>query len=188
MWVPHCLSDAQKPDSVELSQHMLDMTQGLGPKQQKYLVTGDESWIYRDNQRCGTWAQDRDDLPPNVKRTMSSQKTMVSASFSRCGFVSVEFLPMRPKYNSQFFTETVLPSIEKKLAECRPKFQTTAAHPYVDNAKPHTSKMSIEKIEELGFILMPQPLYSPDLAPCDFFLFGYLKRHLEEIISPGNTR
>jgi hypothetical protein len=39
--------------------------------------------------------------------------------------------------------------------------------------------MSIEKIEELGFILVPQPPYSPDLAPCDFFLFGYLKHHLE---------
>jgi hypothetical protein len=46
---------------------------------------------------------------------------MVSAYFSRCGFVSVEFLPMEQKYNSQFFTETVLPSIEKKLADCRPK-------------------------------------------------------------------
>jgi hypothetical protein len=40
--------------------------------------------------------------------------------------------------------------------------------------------MSIEKIEELGFILVPQPPYSPDLTPCDFFLFGYLKQHLEE--------
>jgi histone-lysine N-methyltransferase SETMAR len=100
---------------------------------------------------------------------------MVSAYFSRCGYVSVEFLPMGQKANSQFFTETVLPSIEKKLAECRPKLRTTALHFHIDNAKPHTSKMSIEKIEELGFILVPQPLYSPDLAPCNFFLFGYLK-------------
>jgi histone-lysine N-methyltransferase SETMAR len=86
---------------------------------------------------------------------------------------------MGQKYNSQFFTETVLSSIEKKLAERRPKLRTTAAHLHVDNAKPHTSKMSIEKIEELGFILVPQPLYSTDLTPCDFLLFGYLKQHLE---------
>jgi hypothetical protein len=38
--------------------------------------------------------------------------------------------------------------------------------------------MSIEKIEALGFILVPQPPHSPDLAPCDFFLFGYQKQHL----------
>jgi hypothetical protein len=104
---------------------------------------------------------------------------MVSAYFSSCGFVSVEFLPMGQKYNSQFFTETVLPCTEKKFVECRPKLRTTAAHIHVDNAKRHTSKMSIERIEELCFILVPQPPYSPDLALCDFFLFGYLKQHLE---------
>jgi histone-lysine N-methyltransferase SETMAR len=98
--------------------------------------------------------------------------TMVSAYFSRCGFVSAEFLPMWEKCNSRFFTETVLPGIEKKLAECRPKGQTTAAHLHVDNAKPHASKMSIEKIEQLSFILVPQPPYSPDLTPWDFFLFS----------------
>jgi hypothetical protein len=104
---------------------------------------------------------------------------MISAYFSLYGFVSVEFLPMEQKYNSQFFAETVLPSIEKKHAECRPKLRTTAPHLQVDNAKPHTSKMSIEKIEELGFILVLQTPYSPDLAPRDFFLFGYLKQHLK---------
>jgi histone-lysine N-methyltransferase SETMAR len=104
---------------------------------------------------------------------------MVSAYFTPCGFVSVEFLRLRQKHNSQFFTETVLPSIEKKLAECHPKLRTTAARLHVDNAKSHTSKMSIEEIEELGFILMPQPPYSPNVAPCDFFLFDYLKQHLE---------
>jgi hypothetical protein len=66
--MPHRLSDAQKAEGVELSQHMLDMVQGLGPKEQKYLITGNESWVYWDNQRCGMSAQDRDELPPNVKR------------------------------------------------------------------------------------------------------------------------
>jgi hypothetical protein len=155
------------------------MTQRFGPKQQKHLITGDESWIYWDNQRRGIWTQDRDELPPNVKQTISSTKTIVSAYLSRYGFVSVEFLPIRQKYNSQFFAETVLPSIEKKLAECRPKLRTTAAHHHADNAKLHNSKMSIEKIQELGFVLVPQLPYSSDLAPCNFFLFGYLKQHLE---------
>jgi hypothetical protein len=39
--------------------------------------------------------------------------------------------------------------------------------------------MFIEKIQEMAFILVPQPPYSPDLAPYDFFLFRYLKQHLE---------
>jgi hypothetical protein len=52
-WMPHRLSDAHLADRVELSQHMLDMMQGLGPRQQRYFITGDESYIYWDNQRRG---------------------------------------------------------------------------------------------------------------------------------------
>jgi hypothetical protein len=90
----------RRPIGVELFQHMLDMMQGLGPTKQKYFITGGESWIYWDNQCCEMWAQDRDELLPNVKRTISSKKTMASAYFSCCGFVSVEFPPMGQKYNS----------------------------------------------------------------------------------------
>jgi hypothetical protein len=27
--------------------------------------------------------------------------------------------------------------------------------------------------------LVPQPVYSPDIGPCDFFVFGSLKHHLK---------
>jgi hypothetical protein len=73
-WTLDRLSDAQTADPVELSQYTLDMIQGLGPKQQKYLITVDESWIYWDIQHRGMWAQDRDELLPNVKGTMSSKR------------------------------------------------------------------------------------------------------------------
>jgi hypothetical protein len=52
-WIPDRLSDAQKADRVEPPQHLLEMMQGLSPKQHKYLITGDESWISWDNQRRG---------------------------------------------------------------------------------------------------------------------------------------
>jgi hypothetical protein len=45
--------------------------------------------------------------------------------------------------------------------------------------------MSIQKIQEMGMILISQPAYSPDIAPCDFLLFGYMKKHLEGIQFPS---
>jgi histone-lysine N-methyltransferase SETMAR len=49
---------------------------------------------------------------------------------------------------------------------------------HIDNAIPHNSALSLQKSEELRFTrLAPRP-YSPDLAPCDFFLLGYLKTEL----------
>ena len=39
--------------------------------------------------------------------------------------------------------------------------------------------MTLEKIEECGFKRAPHPAYSPDIAPSDFFLFGYMKEMLK---------
>ena len=37
-----------------------------------------------------------------------------------------------------------------------------------------------ELLAKLGVPTLPQLTYSPDLAPCDFYLFPRLKRNLEE--------
>lgn len=36
------------------------------------------------------------------------------------------------------------------------------------------------KLHKPGFQIIPNPLYSPDLSPCDFFLFPELKIWLGE--------
>jgi hypothetical protein len=104
---------------------------------------------------------------------------MPSADFLRTDFVSMELLPQGQNYNSYFFTEIIVPSIVENLSVARPKLKAIAAHLHIDNAKPNNSRLSLRKIEEYGFIRVPQPLYSPDLASCDFFLSGYFKSQLE---------
>ena len=50
---------------------------------------------------------------------------------------------------------------------------------HLDNCRVHNSKQSSEKIEATGFKRTPHPPYSPDIAPSDFFLFGYTKSKLK---------
>jgi hypothetical protein len=104
---------------------------------------------------------------------------MLSAYILRTDFLSIEFLPQGQKYNSQFFTETTLLSIVASLLVRRPKLKARAACLHMDNAKPHNSRLSIQKMKEYRFVRVPQPPYSLDLEACDFFLFGYLKSQLE---------
>ena len=47
-----------------------------------------------------------------------------------------------------------------------------------DNARPHVHSTVNNFIKEHGMILMKHPPYSPDLAPCDFWLFDYIKARL----------
>jgi hypothetical protein len=118
----------------------------------------------------------RDDIPPNLKHIALLKKTLISACFACYGFVLIEFLPQGPKYNSQFFTRTVLPSVQRKLARCHPKLRATTARLHFDNIKPHTCKTVIENIEEFTFIPGPQLPHLPDIKACKFFLFVDLNR------------
>ncbi|KAG5323089.1 SETMR methyltransferase, partial [Pseudoatta argentina] len=45
-----------------------------------------------------------------------------------------------------------------------------------DNARVHTCPAPMAKFNEFRYELLPHPAYSPDLAPCDYFLFPNLKK------------
>jgi hypothetical protein len=178
-WVPYKLSAELKAKRIEICQEVLSILEQLGPRQQNHVIIGDESWIYWDNYHSGQWTADCAAVPPQIHTMISLKKTMISAYFTRQGFVSIEALPETERFNSTFFTETILPSIVQSLIVSRPKMQARGYSINIDRATPHNSGLSLRKTEELGFTRLPQPSYSPDLAPCDFFFFGYLKKELQ---------
>ena len=52
-----------------------------------------------------------------------------------------------------------------------------------DNARAHTCKVAMDAVERNEYELIPHSVYSPDLAPSDFFLFPNLKRISGDVIS-----
>ena len=48
-----------------------------------------------------------------------------------------------------------------------------------DDASSHKAKIMTEFLEENKVTVLPHPPYSPDLAPCDFFLFPKIKKELQ---------
>ena len=53
-------------------------------------------------------------------------------------------------------------------------FQSAQWHFLQDNAPVHNSILVTDYLSKMGIKTVPQPLYSPDLAPCDFWLFPKL--------------
>jgi transposase len=50
---------------------------------------------------------------------------------------------------------------------------------HLNNCSIHTSRGSREWVKEHDMLRIPQPSYSPDLAPSDFYLFRTVKERLE---------
>jgi hypothetical protein len=70
------------------------------------------------------WSHDREDVRAKAKKMISSKGMMLSVNFSRTGFVSIQCLPEGQKYDSQFFPETILPSLTASL----PVWSETEGH------------------------------------------------------------
>ena len=51
-------------------------------------------------------------------------------------------------------------------------------HLHYDNAPAHSSNLVQQFLSNPSIALLRQPLYSPDIAPCDFWLFLKLKKPL----------
>ena len=53
---------------------------------------------------------------------------------------------------------------------------------HMDNAPCHNSRATREYLEENKVVRIDHPPYSPDLAPSDFYLFGYVKNAFANIV------
>ena len=49
-----------------------------------------------------------------------------------------------------------------------------------DNARPHVSKLTREKLLSFKWTILPHPPYSPDISPTDYHLFHSLSSHLKD--------
>lgn len=47
-----------------------------------------------------------------------------------------------------------------------------------DNARPHVSQITVQKLNELSVEVLPHPPYSPDLSPTDYHFFKHFDNFL----------
>ena len=90
-------------------------------------------------------------------------------------------LPMVYISYQQVLNRDLLRAMRKKRA---PLLPTMLFHH--DNAPSHRASTTQETIDRRSIEVLGHPPYSPDLAPCDFFLFPTLKkilrgRHFDDV-------
>ncbi|GFS12191.1 transposase [Elysia marginata] len=77
-----------------------------------------------------------------------------------------------------YYVQNVLSQVKSAINEQRQKVRTSRTLLLRDNAGPHQARATTQSLRELGIQVLPHPAYSPDLAPCDLWLFPILKDRL----------
>lgn len=101
---------------------------------------------------------------------------MVASFFGRIGHFATIVLEDQKTVSAEWYTTNCLPLVLEKVREKRPRSRILLHH---DNASSHTAKRTIDYLATSNVELLGHPPYSPDLAPCDFYLFPKIKEKLK---------
>ena len=181
-WVPHLLTDEQKKRRVDCSRQLLRDFEPNCPKRLCDLVTGDETWINFygiSNKRCNrAWVGPDGDRPVVLWPGFQSRKRLFTVFFSTQGVVAIDILPAKTSVTATYYTEVVLRKVIETICEQRPTVGCSRTLMLHDNSAPHKAKVTTTFLEEREIRVLAHPAYSPDLAPCDFWLFPILQEKL----------
>ena len=115
--------------------------------------------------------------PKKAGMSRSRVKRMIIVFSDSRGIVHKEFLSPGQTVNHAFYKE-VLERLRKSVQRLR----RDSADDWVlqhDNAPAHTALAIRAFLAKKNIPVFPHPPYSPDLAPCDFYLFPKLKSKLK---------
>jgi hypothetical protein len=119
-------------------------------------------------------------LPPGEKPavrerlTAKTPKIMLTIVWNTEGFHVVEIIPKGAKFDADYFCHSILRALVPDDGDVGRRKMVIHA----DTSRPHTALRTRPFMAENAIKPAPHPPYSPDLAPSDFDLFGYVKGRL----------
>lgn len=182
-WVPHNLTQTQKEVRVEWCRDMIAKFEAGSSRRVYDIITGDETWIYQydpETKRQSTvWLFQNEPTPTKVKRARSAGKILIASFFSLTGYLVSVPLRNQRSINAEWYVTKCLPEVFTAVSNKRPNTGLRGLLLHHDNAPAHSAFKTRDFLDSTPVKLVGHPPYSPDLAPCDFFLFPKIKNQLK---------
>ena len=181
-WVPHLLTDEQKQSRVRLASQVIEKYDKCDPRFLEEIVTGDETWIYHfqpdSKAKNKVWVSPGGDRPVIARLCKTSNGMLYAIFFDSKGPVLQIPAPKGRSVTGKFYRESVLTQSVDFYQKRKPCTGVCSIKLLHDNAPAHESATVQEYLKESGLDVLDHPPYSPDLSPCDFWLFPKLKEML----------
>ena len=182
-WVPHNLSEEQKRDRADWCTHMLRKFDGGRSPRVWDIITGDETWVYQydpeTKQQSAVWVFPHENPPVKFERNRSASEQMIACFYAKFGQVATIPLEDRKTVTADWYVNHYLPKVFQAWCKRRPRTGVRGLLLHHDNASEHTAAVTLDFLVANDVQLVTHPPYSPDLAPCDWFLFPSVQRQLK---------
>jgi len=107
-----------------------------------------------------------------AKTVPLAAKVMDTVFWDAEGLILAEFLEPGQTITAARYVQT-LHKLRRAIHDKRP-----GRNIILHNARPHDARLISEAIAKMGWEVLPHHSYSPDLAPSDCHIFGFLKDQL----------
>jgi histone-lysine N-methyltransferase SETMAR len=108
----------------------------------------------------------------------SKIKTVFVIFFNIQGIIMTQYVPPGQNVNQTYYIE-LLTKLRGKIQRKRPELWKNGWILHQDNAPAHNALSVLQFLAKKQVSVLHHAPYSPDLAPCDFFLFPKLKHSLK---------
>ena len=184
-WVPHMLTEEQKQRRVNWCRSMLEKFDGGKLNAVWEIVSGDETWVYcfdlETKQQSQQWIPVGQRPPQKFIRSRTIAKQMIAVFVSRAGHVATIPLVTQRTVTSTWYVRECLPLVLAAVAKRRPRTRHRGLLLHHDNAAAHRAAATQEFLHAERVHQLEHPPYSPDLAPCNFFVFPFVKSKLRGV-------
>ena len=167
---------------VRLTFQVIEKYDKCDPHHLEEILTGDETWIYHfqpdSKAKNKVWVSSEGDRPVIARHCKTSNCMLYAIFFDSKGPVLQIPVTKGSSVTGKFYRESVLTQLVDFYQKCRPRTGVHTIKLLHDNAPAHKSATVQEYLKETGLDILDHPPYSPDLSPCDFWLFPRLKEML----------
>ena len=189
MFVPRVLREDQKERRCHDSREMVELINS-DPAVLDALVTCDESWICcydpETKRQSSQWKHAVSPRPKKARQSKSTHKILMIPFFYSTGMIYMHWVSTGQTVRKEYYVE-VLREFRKRFRRKRPAlFKSGQWHFHQNNVPVHNSILVTDYLTKMGIKTVPQPPYSPDFAPCDFWLFPKLKENLEAVVNKSD--
>lgn len=180
--VPRLLSAEQKECRMNISADILESIE-KDPTFLERVITCDETWIFQydpeTKRQSMHWKTKKSPRMKKARMSKSRFKAMLIVFFDIKGVIHIEWVPEGTTVNQYYYIQ-VLITLRERVRKKRPEMWSENSWILHQGNAPSHNALSVKQfLAKNSITLMEHPPYSPDLAPCDFFLFPKIKSELK---------